>query len=43
MPWEQRKTVNEKLTNTEKLSDEYLADLEALKKEHKVEDEKKNK
>ncbi len=32
--------VNGKLTNTEKVSKEYLADLEALKKAHKVETSK---
>lgn len=31
------KTANEKLTVSEKISKEYLADLEALKKEHGVE------
>jgi len=30
-------TVNGKLTNAEKVSNEYLADSEALKKTHKVE------
>ncbi len=31
------KTANEKLTDSEKISKEYLADIEALKKEHNVE------
>lgn len=34
------KTVNEKLTHSETVSNEYLADLTALKKAHKVEDKK---
>lgn len=35
-------TVNQKLTHADKTSAEYLADLETLKKEHKVETVKKN-
>ena len=31
------KSANDKLTEAERLSKEYLADLEALKKEHGVE------
>lgn len=34
------KTANEKLENSDKISKEYLADLEALKKEHDVENKK---
>lgn len=34
------KTVNEKLAHTEKVSKEYLADIDTLKKEHKVENAK---
>lgn len=35
------KTVNEKLANSDKISNEYVSEVEALKKEHNVVSEKK--